>query len=217
MGARAYGKSASRYVGAMLSFIEGSPEGEQRGTLLCLHGYPESSRMWGRLVYRARVAGWRALAPDLPGYGDSSPDPPHTASSSGASWPRRRPTRRTATARASARLRTATTAATTTARTTRAAIATSRSVPSRRTTRAPASTNTCAPASATGPSTSTWWNNGYVELNYGLWPIHDRDAFEGRQQVAFAAPEQATAKAFKVPHLVELQRRPHIKPLMPLG
>jgi pimeloyl-ACP methyl ester carboxylesterase len=62
----------------MLSFIEGSPEGEQRGTLLCLHGYPESSRMWGRLVYRARVAGWRALAPDLPGYGDSSPDPPHT-------------------------------------------------------------------------------------------------------------------------------------------
>jgi len=25
----------------------------------------------------------------------------------------------------------------------------------------------------------TWWNNGYVELNYGLWPIHDRDAFDG--------------------------------------
>jgi pimeloyl-ACP methyl ester carboxylesterase len=25
----------------------------------------------------------------------------------------------------------------------------------------------------------TWWNNGYTELNYGLWPIHDRDAFDG--------------------------------------
>jgi pimeloyl-ACP methyl ester carboxylesterase len=25
----------------------------------------------------------------------------------------------------------------------------------------------------------TWWNNGYVELNYGLWPIRDRDAFDG--------------------------------------
>jgi pimeloyl-ACP methyl ester carboxylesterase len=25
----------------------------------------------------------------------------------------------------------------------------------------------------------TWWNNGYVELNYGLWPIHDNDAFAG--------------------------------------
>ena len=26
----------------------------------------------------AAGAGWRALAPDLPGYGDSEPDPPHT-------------------------------------------------------------------------------------------------------------------------------------------
>lgn len=24
-----------------------------------------------------------------------------------------------------------------------------------------------------------WFNNGYVELNYGLWPIHDKDAFYG--------------------------------------
>ena len=24
-----------------------------------------------------------------------------------------------------------------------------------------------------------WWNNGYVELNYGLYPVHDRDAFDG--------------------------------------
>jgi pimeloyl-ACP methyl ester carboxylesterase len=25
----------------------------------------------------------------------------------------------------------------------------------------------------------TWWNNGYIELNYGLYPIRDRDAFFG--------------------------------------
>ena len=25
----------------------------------------------------------------------------------------------------------------------------------------------------------TWWNNGYIELNYGLWPYRDRDAFLG--------------------------------------
>jgi hypothetical protein len=25
----------------------------------------------------------------------------------------------------------------------------------------------------------TWWNNGYTELNYGLYPIRDRDAFYG--------------------------------------
>ena len=24
-----------------------------------------------------------------------------------------------------------------------------------------------------------YWNNGYVELNYGLYPVHDRDAFDG--------------------------------------
>ena len=40
--------------------------------------------------------------------------------------------------------------------------------------------STCGRASARGPSTSTtWWNNGYVELNYGLWPFRDRDAFAG--------------------------------------
>ena len=34
--------------------------------------------MWGALVEAAAGAGWHALAPDLPGYGDSPPDPPHT-------------------------------------------------------------------------------------------------------------------------------------------
>jgi haloalkane dehalogenase len=62
----------------VLSYIEGAPSGEPRGTLLCVHGYPESSHMWATLVERAAQAGWRALAPDLPGYGDSAPDPPHT-------------------------------------------------------------------------------------------------------------------------------------------
>ena len=62
----------------MLSYLESGPDGEPRGTLLCLHGYPESGHMWSVLVERAAAAGWRALAPDLPGYGDSPPDPPHT-------------------------------------------------------------------------------------------------------------------------------------------
>ena len=62
----------------MLSFLEAAPDGEPRGTLLCVHGYPESGHMWSVLVEQAAEAGWRALAPDLPGYGDSPPDPPHT-------------------------------------------------------------------------------------------------------------------------------------------
>jgi pimeloyl-ACP methyl ester carboxylesterase len=62
----------------VLSYLEAGPDGDARGTLLCLHGYPESGHMWSVLVERAARAGWHALAPDLPGYGDSPPDPPHT-------------------------------------------------------------------------------------------------------------------------------------------
>jgi haloalkane dehalogenase len=62
----------------VLSYLEAAPGGEAHGTLLCMHGYPESSHMWSVLVERAAEAGWHALAPDLPGYGDSAPDPPHT-------------------------------------------------------------------------------------------------------------------------------------------
>ena len=56
----------------MLSYREALPGGTPLGTLLCVHGYPESSHMWRTLLERAPpAAGWQALAPDLPGYGDS--------------------------------------------------------------------------------------------------------------------------------------------------
>jgi haloalkane dehalogenase len=45
---------------------------------LLVHGYPESSYMWHRALPALADAGWRALAPDLPGYGDSKADPPGT-------------------------------------------------------------------------------------------------------------------------------------------
>ena len=31
-------------------------------------------------------------------------------------------------------------------------------------------------------------NNGYTELNYGLWPIHDRDAFDGPFRIPRSSP-----------------------------
>ena len=43
-----------------------------------MHGYPSSSFMWRRPLEALGEAGWRAVAPDLPGYGDSEPDPPAT-------------------------------------------------------------------------------------------------------------------------------------------
>ena len=45
---------------------------------LLLHGYPESSYMWRDLMPALAAAGWRAVAPDLAGFGDSEPDPPGT-------------------------------------------------------------------------------------------------------------------------------------------
>jgi len=45
---------------------------------LLVHGYPESSYMWRAAIDAAAGAGWRALAPDLPGFGDTPPDPPGT-------------------------------------------------------------------------------------------------------------------------------------------
>src|SRR5881409_3376643 len=41
--------------------------------VLFVHGYPESSFMWRAAMSAVGEAGWRAVAPDLPGYGDSEP------------------------------------------------------------------------------------------------------------------------------------------------
>jgi haloalkane dehalogenase len=41
--------------------------------VLFVHGYPESSYMWRDAITALAAAGWWAVAPDLPGYGDSEP------------------------------------------------------------------------------------------------------------------------------------------------
>ncbi|MGH2978798.1 MAG: alpha/beta fold hydrolase [Solirubrobacterales bacterium] len=47
-------------------------------TILLLHGYPTSSYLWRNVMPFAAAAGWRAIAPDLPGFGDSPADLPGT-------------------------------------------------------------------------------------------------------------------------------------------
>lgn len=46
--------------------------------VLLVHGFPQSSYMWRHLLPALAATGRRAIALDLPGYGDSSPDPPGT-------------------------------------------------------------------------------------------------------------------------------------------
>jgi haloalkane dehalogenase len=46
--------------------------------ILCVHGFPETSYLGQRLLEDLASGGYRGLAPDLPGCGDSPPDPPGT-------------------------------------------------------------------------------------------------------------------------------------------
>jgi pimeloyl-ACP methyl ester carboxylesterase len=46
--------------------------------VLLVHGVPESSYMWRHVMPALAGAGHHAIAPDLPGFGDSEPDPPCT-------------------------------------------------------------------------------------------------------------------------------------------
>src|ERR1700682_3155183 len=61
---------------AGLAYRAAGAPGER--AVLLVHGYPESSYMWRHVLGALGDAGWWALAPDLPGYGDSEPDAPGT-------------------------------------------------------------------------------------------------------------------------------------------
>jgi haloalkane dehalogenase len=55
-----------------LAFREAGEEGA--AVALLLHGYPNSSYLWRNVLPAVANAGWRAVAPDLPGFGDSPLD-----------------------------------------------------------------------------------------------------------------------------------------------
>ena len=59
---------------AGLSYRE---EGSGPAALL-LHGFPTSSYLWRDVLPEVAAAGYRAIAPDLAGFGDSEPAPPGT-------------------------------------------------------------------------------------------------------------------------------------------
>ena len=55
-----------------VAYRKAEPEsGDDAPFALLLHGFPESSHMWRHSLDALAKAGFRAIAPDLPGYGDS--------------------------------------------------------------------------------------------------------------------------------------------------
>ena len=62
-----------------IAYREAVPAAEEGADpLLCVHGFPESSYMWGPVLSAVADSGRRAVAVDLPGFGDSPADPPGT-------------------------------------------------------------------------------------------------------------------------------------------
>jgi haloalkane dehalogenase len=62
-----------------IAYREAVPDGPETGPpLVCVHGFPESSRMWVPLIEAVAAAGRRGLAPDLYGFGDSTDFGPAT-------------------------------------------------------------------------------------------------------------------------------------------
>jgi len=58
-----------------ISYREALPDSDAGGEslpVLLVHGYPETSFMWRHLMPELAASGRRAIAPDLPGYGDSA-------------------------------------------------------------------------------------------------------------------------------------------------
>jgi haloalkane dehalogenase len=62
-----------------IAYREALPDGPQTGPpVVCVHGFPESSRMWVPLMEALAAAGRRGLAPDMYGFGDSADFGPAT-------------------------------------------------------------------------------------------------------------------------------------------
>ena len=61
-----------------IAYREAAPDDFSGATVLCVHGFPETSYMWRHLLVELAEAGHRALAPDLVGFGETPPDSPAT-------------------------------------------------------------------------------------------------------------------------------------------
>jgi haloalkane dehalogenase len=61
-----------------IAYREAVPGDLTGDPVVLVHGFPQSSYMWRHLMPALAAAGRRAVALDLPGYGDSPPDPPGT-------------------------------------------------------------------------------------------------------------------------------------------
>ena len=59
------------FPGARIHYVDETPVAAKPETVLCLHGHPTWSYLFRRMIPRLVAAGYRTVAPDLPGFGKS--------------------------------------------------------------------------------------------------------------------------------------------------
>jgi len=57
--------------GLSLSYLDSAPDDSDRPVVLLLHGFPDTARMWDAQITALHAAGYRCLAPDTVGCGES--------------------------------------------------------------------------------------------------------------------------------------------------
>jgi pimeloyl-ACP methyl ester carboxylesterase len=67
--------SQFHHAGRTISYLDVEGAGPSNHALVLLHAFPLAAEMW-RPQFTAVPAGWRVVAPDLRGFGTSSPDGP---------------------------------------------------------------------------------------------------------------------------------------------
>ena len=58
--------------GLSLSYLDTAPEATDKPVVLLLHGFPDKAEMWSGVMGHLREAGYRCIAPDTVGHGDSA-------------------------------------------------------------------------------------------------------------------------------------------------
>lgn len=64
-------RTSYQHEGLNLSYLDSAPGDDARPVVLLLHGFPDEATMWQRQIDGLHGAGYRVLAPDMRGYGES--------------------------------------------------------------------------------------------------------------------------------------------------
>ena len=68
-------RSSYTHRGLKLSYLDSAPGDRSRPVVLLLHGFPDEASMWAAQITALHGAGFRVLAPDICGYGESDMAP----------------------------------------------------------------------------------------------------------------------------------------------